>query len=164
MYSEEDAVLAFEIIFRDLLGYDEADFSSAYLTIAYLPETTVSDFPFNPTSMKKALSQLIAQHSGVTKQLVEAAINSKMEFCIFAAKNAIAWQSLIKSKLSLRKAPISNVEGAKAILLYPDCPKFADACDYIMETGSDVPEPFRSEFIAFFNESLAEEGITINEK
>ncbi len=163
-YTDEEIALAFDVILRDLLGYDEPEFPSAYLSIAYLPDLKAHDLPFDPASMKKVLSQLIAQKSGVTERLVDAAINSKMEFCVFAAKNAIAWQSLIKSKLSLRNAPISNLEGAKAILFYPGCPKFSDACDYIMETGCDVPESFRSEFIAFFNESLEEEGFVINEK
>ncbi|MEZ8810922.1 hypothetical protein AB6D72_09860 [Vibrio alginolyticus] len=47
-----------------------------------------------------------------------------------------------------------NCDSMKTILMYPDCPKFSEACEYVMELGCDVPSDFRADFTVFFNETI----------
>ena len=153
---------AADIIFRDLMGYHEPDFPSAYVTIAYSDQKLLDEvgLDFNVESMQDILAAALADRTGALPSLVKAAIQTKPQFCNFALMNSVDWKPLLTHKVSQEKAPIESLDAARSFLLDPGCPKFVAACDYVMETGLDVPIEFREEFTKFFNETLAESGYT----
>ncbi len=146
------------IVLNDLLGEKNKDFASAYVLVAYAPQDELDalDFHFNAEAMRHILANALADRTGATASLVYAGIETKPQFNHFALMNHIAWQALVESHVSQCEAEIPSFDVAKTILLYPECPKFSEACEYMMEIGEDVPKDFRQSFTAFFNETVAE--------
>ncbi|MGF1835865.1 hypothetical protein [Photobacterium sanguinicancri] len=159
-----DALQANNILMRDILGFNDPDFATAYVTIAYTDQSELDakGINCNELAMRKNLASLLSERTGTLTALVEAAILTKPQFCSFALTNHLAWKSLVMHRLSQERALIPSFEVAHFFLSYPDSPKFSAACDYVMESGTDVPSEFRNAFTEFFNttvhESLYQEG------
>lgn len=146
------------IVFQDVLGFDNPEFASAYVQLAYSDQAELDAlwFDLNCDSMKTILANVIAERTGTLPTLVKAAIQTKPQFGNYSVMNHIAWQSLVNHAVSQKNAEITCFELAKIILMYPDCPKFSEACEYVMELGCDVPSDFRADFTVFFNETVSE--------
>ncbi|HDM8192304.1 TPA: hypothetical protein P0E30_003737 [Vibrio harveyi] len=145
------------IVLNDLLGEKHPDFASAYVLVAYTDQAELDalEFQFNADAMRHILASALAERTGATASLVYAGIETKPQFSHFALMNHVAWQPLVEKYVSQCEAEIPSIDVARTILLYPDCPKFGEACEYIMEIGEDVPGDFREQFTTFFNETVA---------
>nr|WP_321458679.1 hypothetical protein [uncultured Vibrio sp.] len=147
------------IVLKDLLGESNPEFASAYVQLAYTDQQELDqlEVDFKADSMRTILANVLAERTGTLPTVVKASIATKPQFCHFALMNHLAWQSLVNHAVSQCNADIPSLAVAKTVLLHPGCPKFPEACEYVLETGEDVPEEFRAEFTAFFNESVQEQ-------
>lgn len=153
------------IVLRDLLGESNPEFATAYVQLAYTDQQELDqlEVEFNADSMRTILANVLAERTGTLPTVVKASIITKPQFCHFALMNHLAWQSLVKHAVSQCDSEIPSVAVAKTVLLYPDCPKFPEACEYVLETGEDVPGDFREEFTAFFNETVKEQMLEVEQ-
>lgn len=153
-----DLAKASAVLANDMLGFEEDDFSMAYLSIAYACDSEVSNLEpgYHPKSMRLIATSILAERMGVIPQLLNAKIQSHFEYTSFAESKSVPWSELLQSRLSQRLSPISSFNIALAMLAAPSSPRFSDACEYVLELGHDVPSDFRKRFSHFFTSTLSE--------